>query len=134
MALNLVEILYSCVFFFQAEDGIRDLIVTGVQTCALPIFLKDSFFKVAKKDFQPRVGFAWGLNGSGKTVLRAGFGIFNDHILPYSYGNFATGYPPFFSTLSDLRDANTAFSNPIPFPNDPNLTSGTPPPAQFGGY
>src|SRR2546430_7310080 len=26
-------------FFFQAEDGIRDLTVTGVQTCALPIFL-----------------------------------------------------------------------------------------------
>src|SRR2546428_8291223 len=25
--------------FFQAEDGIRDLIVTGVQTCALPIFV-----------------------------------------------------------------------------------------------
>src|SRR2546428_11888142 len=30
------EIFYC--FFFQAEDGIRDLIVTGVQTCALPIF------------------------------------------------------------------------------------------------
>src|SRR2546430_9789457 len=28
------------VFFFQAEDGIRDLTVTGVQTCALPIFLR----------------------------------------------------------------------------------------------
>src|SRR2546421_415954 len=27
----------TSVFFFQAEDGIRDLIVTGVQTCALPI-------------------------------------------------------------------------------------------------
>src|SRR5256886_12346804 len=27
----------SCFFFFQAEDGIRDLTVTGVQTCALPI-------------------------------------------------------------------------------------------------
>src|SRR2546430_13566183 len=26
-----------CIFFFQAEDGIRDLTVTGVQTCALPI-------------------------------------------------------------------------------------------------
>ena len=25
-------------FFFQAEDGIRDYKVTGVQTCALPIF------------------------------------------------------------------------------------------------
>src|SRR5687768_18255754 len=31
----------SCIyvfFFFQAEDGIRDVAVTGVQTCALPIF------------------------------------------------------------------------------------------------
>src|SRR5256886_7132487 len=28
---------YLCCFFFQAEDGIRDLTVTGVQTCALPI-------------------------------------------------------------------------------------------------
>src|SRR5256886_3099842 len=27
-------------FFFQAEDGIRDLTVTGVQTCALPISLE----------------------------------------------------------------------------------------------
>src|SRR3989449_9965269 len=32
--------MYACkcyVFFFQAEDGIRDVAVTGVQTCALPI-------------------------------------------------------------------------------------------------
>src|SRR5204862_4520196 len=29
-----------CFFFFQAEDGIRDLYVTGVQTCALPIWLR----------------------------------------------------------------------------------------------
>src|SRR5687768_18018873 len=27
------------IFFFQAEDGIRDVAVTGVQTCALPICL-----------------------------------------------------------------------------------------------
>src|SRR3712207_8126470 len=33
------------VFFFQAEDGIRDIGVTGVQTCALPILpgLADSW-------------------------------------------------------------------------------------------
>src|SRR2546430_8735159 len=31
--------LCICFFFFQAEDGIRDLTVTGVQTCALPIFI-----------------------------------------------------------------------------------------------
>src|SRR5258708_28875195 len=30
------------VFFFQAEDGIRDDLVTGVQTCALPIWPFDS--------------------------------------------------------------------------------------------
>src|SRR5205823_7193550 len=27
-------------FFFQAEDGIRDKLVTGVQTCALPIYTR----------------------------------------------------------------------------------------------
>src|SRR5205085_8657192 len=32
-------------FFFQAEDGIRDLTVTGVQTCALPI----CFFEITKR-------------------------------------------------------------------------------------
>src|SRR5256886_6775906 len=34
-----IERYYVCFFFFffQAEDGIRDLTVTGVQTCALPI-------------------------------------------------------------------------------------------------
>src|SRR5207249_5774811 len=29
------------IFFFQAEDGIRDRNVTGVQTCALPIYWKE---------------------------------------------------------------------------------------------
>src|SRR2546427_4071575 len=33
-------------FFFQAEDGIRDLTVTGVQTCALPIYLFHPFLPV----------------------------------------------------------------------------------------
>src|SRR5436309_10854137 len=35
LALYLILIIR---FFFQAEDGIRDFHVTGVQTCALPIF------------------------------------------------------------------------------------------------
>src|SRR3712207_7429095 len=39
-------LLYSLfVFFFQAEDGIRDIGVTGVQTCALPIsFFVQAFY------------------------------------------------------------------------------------------
>src|SRR5258708_18140997 len=31
--------IYFFFFFFQAEDGIRDDLVTGVQTCALPIYI-----------------------------------------------------------------------------------------------
>src|SRR5690606_40631766 len=34
----IVVLWFLLVFFFQAEDGIRDFHVTGVQTCALPIF------------------------------------------------------------------------------------------------
>src|SRR5258707_12942289 len=37
MTVN-VSWLCNCDFFFQAEDGIRDIGVTGVQTCALPIY------------------------------------------------------------------------------------------------
>src|SRR5947209_11493673 len=37
---RMLEIAYFFFFFFQAEDGIRDIGVTGVQTCALPIFLR----------------------------------------------------------------------------------------------
>src|SRR2546429_4633582 len=35
-------------FFFQAEDGIRDVAVTGVQTCALPISANRSFLEVSE--------------------------------------------------------------------------------------
>src|SRR5256886_10516051 len=48
MAMVEAELLASTAivffFFFQAEDGIRDLTVTGVQTCALPI---------SRRRFQP---------------------------------------------------------------------------------
>src|SRR5687767_15246420 len=37
LASHVVEVVIF--FFFQAEDGIRDKLVTGVQTCALPISL-----------------------------------------------------------------------------------------------
>src|SRR5206468_4849639 len=52
-------------FFFQAEDGIRDLIVTGVQTCALPISASPE---------ADRSGTSWfsGDLPQRATVLRAG--------------------------------------------------------------
>src|SRR5207253_3541474 len=38
-----------CFFFFQAEDGIRDGHVTGVQTCALPISAFQTFHNIQTK-------------------------------------------------------------------------------------
>src|SRR5205085_7778629 len=54
-------------FFFQAEDGIRDLTVTGVQTCALPIFetAKGQLLEVVgtydQEDVAPRSLYAIGV-------------------------------------------------------------------------
>src|SRR5205823_9278655 len=39
VAILILDVVYFLFFFFQAEDGIRDKLVTGVQTCALPISL-----------------------------------------------------------------------------------------------
>src|SRR3712207_7013074 len=67
---------YASFVFFQAEDGIRDIGVTGVQTCALPISVRDDLrlylVQTAEK------GLAWlNLIADG----RAGHGSFrNDEI------------------------------------------------------
>src|SRR5687767_15270448 len=56
--INFLYFNFFFFFFFQAEDGIRDKLVTGVQTCALPISSMVSisginsschFFKLASK-------------------------------------------------------------------------------------
>src|SRR5882757_11274712 len=41
-------VVYFVFFFFQAEDGIRDIGVTGVQTCALPIWLDPALLSAQK--------------------------------------------------------------------------------------
>src|SRR5215204_4088317 len=46
-------------FFFQAEDGIRDHCVTGVQTCALPIWWFSS-------DFRWESWLSWSVTGRGQ--------------------------------------------------------------------
>src|SRR5205807_4689207 len=63
--------LYSlCVFFFQAEDGIRDYKVTGVQTCALPIFRW-----VGSDDCESASGAASVLEDVHGVLIPGGFGI-----------------------------------------------------------
>src|SRR2546430_10771827 len=50
-------------FFFQAEDGIRDLTVTGVQTCALPISYPGQTRR-PNVDYQNNIW--WGIWAAGK--------------------------------------------------------------------
>src|SRR6266487_6086004 len=48
--------LFSLFFFFQAEDGIRDGRVTGVQTCALPIWSSLPSFVRRRRGSVMRIG------------------------------------------------------------------------------
>src|SRR5690606_30139397 len=58
--------VFPVFFFFQAEDGIRDFHVTGVQTCALPILIVADFIRWAKEQSIP-VGPGRG-SGAGSLV------------------------------------------------------------------
>src|SRR5690349_23967702 len=58
-------LLFEYSFFFQAEDGIRDLYVTGVQTCALPIWLETGVVMLTTFDLNEYVYEALRIGASG---------------------------------------------------------------------
>src|SRR5438093_1279247 len=60
-------------FFFQAEDGIRDWSVTGVQTCALPISLGLVLYQLIIGDFTRPLTMDWG-RGVTDPLLREDLG------------------------------------------------------------
>src|SRR2546429_4240126 len=66
-------------FFFQAEDGIRDVAVTGVQTCALPIYgstrSKDRDFYRSGRHVESNDTNRYAEPGRPPRFLRAGFGL-----------------------------------------------------------
>src|SRR2546430_7592046 len=81
------RIVVTCgVFFFQAEDGIRDLTVTGVQTCALPISSRLAMTNVTARKIRdhgrerPAVGVGRIYNGFlvSYPVVGRGMVIFRD--------------------------------------------------------
>src|SRR5258707_10952573 len=72
--LWLSSMLERFFFFFQAEDGIRDIGVTGVQTCALPIFHHKMFFRPrrdARALFDRRAGGETGGARAGRSQCGA---------------------------------------------------------------
>src|SRR3982751_5104704 len=101
-------------FFFQAEDGIRDLIVTGVQTCALPIWFK-TIFPAAYSGRWPHIHFE--LYSSVATAVASGPIVKTSQIaLPQAACRkvYATsGYP---GSLGNL--ARTSLSTDMVFSDD----------------
>src|SRR3989441_7926456 len=59
-------------FFFQAEDGIRDKLVTGVQTCALPISERSSWAAIGALQSWPWRVRPRALNGSRREYILFG--------------------------------------------------------------
>src|SRR2546421_5854776 len=73
-SLPICNIFVLFFFFFQAEDGIRDLIVTGVQTCALPIFTELRKLERIRRDFVANVSHEFktpltAIQGFAETLL-----------------------------------------------------------------
>src|SRR2546430_10459348 len=64
-----VTTVMCLLFFFQAEDGIRDLTVTGVQTCALPISI--NIYTTAPDGKEKLIGQ---MDDPGTVVGKLGFG------------------------------------------------------------
>src|SRR5690625_7906905 len=63
--------IFLVVFFFQAEDGIRDGHVTGVQTCALPICVPlHQMHPLATHSAGHGAGYAVALADAARSVLR----------------------------------------------------------------
>ena len=74
--------LFVC-FFFQAEDGIRDRLVTGVQTCALPILQQGN----------EQVAAGYVLYGSSTMLVYSSGNGVNGFTLDPSNGQFCLSHP-----------------------------------------
>ena len=91
------------------------------------------FANPSKRNFSPRVGFAWDPKGDGKTAVRAGFGVFFMEVVGSSFMTASGKNPPAFgstssvlgnlaSAPSDLAAINAALLSPVMIPsNAPEL-------------
>ncbi len=74
--------------FVQDDIRVRSDVVVN-----LGLRYERQTFTDSKKNFAPRAGFAWNLNGAGNTVIRGGFGIYYSQIVDNSEANYALSGP-----------------------------------------
>src|SRR2546425_4458892 len=99
---ELPRLLYF--FFFQAEDGIRDKLVTGVQTCALTIWRRASLLDSLLTELLGMVFWSSVNLGTGLILLLAGQSIRTGS---FTVGDFAL----FVFYLSLVTEAMTTIGN-----------------------
>src|SRR2546430_8547078 len=104
------------VFFFQAEDGIRDLTVTGVQTCALPIWV---LFVRVRGARAARVARGGDAGGADRHAGRGGAGRRGDGAGGEGGGGGGGGA---------WGEPNREFRSPSPPPSRPPPHPPRPPP------
>src|SRR5699024_11299681 len=100
-------------FFFQAEDGIRDRNVTGVQTCALPIYLQDGATELHAGSSQVAEGNqtvkqGWGDLQDGATELHDGSSQVADgnQTVKKGWGDLQDGANQLHDGSSQVADGN----------------------------
>src|SRR6266542_3696353 len=88
MILGLLEVyILFFFFFFQAEDGIRDATVTGVQTCALPILNGEGDALIKEGNISISPSFVEGFGGHfcqsfiQALIMRAGLARLREHFV-----------------------------------------------------
>src|SRR5256884_7066844 len=117
-------------FFFQAEDGIRDVAVTGVQTCALPI-LPGIFGQINLNTYHAyQYGVAWNHTFGPTSVLSVQFGrnygfSANPTLLPEAISQAlikAGGYDNSFA-CSFVKGTRNCYFNAVNFSDSGDITS-----------
>src|SRR2546430_1554892 len=108
-----VGVSRCCCFFFQAEDGIRDLTVTGVQTCALPIWNAPPVWRRLRRSIGQWLGLS---SGNRAWRISAPFGPGRKKAMFVQLLHWLDGSEPDAPRLCSNRSETRRAAGPAPVP------------------